>query len=43
MTELLTRLLDAIPTPTPEQGDKLVGYTCVFGLGFCVAILVLGA
>jgi len=42
MTELLTRLLDAIPTPTPEQGDRFVGYVCVFGLGFCTAILVFG-
>ena len=42
MTRLLTKLLDAIPTPTPEQGDKLVGYTCVFGLGFCFAILAFG-
>lgn len=25
-----------------ELGDKLVGYVCVFGLGFCVAIIVLG-
>jgi hypothetical protein len=25
-----------------ELGDRLVGYTCVFGLGFCVAIIVLG-
>ena len=23
-------------------GDRLVGYVCIFGLGFCVAILVLG-
>jgi len=42
MTELLTRLLDAIPTPTPEQGDRFVGYVCLFGLGFCTAILVFG-
>ena len=42
MTRLLIKLLDAIPVPSPEQGDRLVGYVCVFGLGFCVAIIVLG-
>jgi hypothetical protein len=25
-----------------ELGDRLVGYVCIFGLGFCVAIIVLG-
>jgi hypothetical protein len=42
MTRLLTRLLDAIPVPSPEQGDRLVGLTCAFGLGVCLALLVLG-
>ena len=42
MTQLLTKLLDAIPVPTPEQGDRFVGYVCVFGLGFITCMLVFG-
>jgi hypothetical protein len=42
MTNFLTRLIDAIPVPTPEQGDRFVTYTCVFGLGFVFCMLVNG-
>ena len=42
MTQFLIRLIDAIPTPTPEQGDRAVMYTCIFGLGFIVGMLAFG-
>jgi len=38
----LEQLIEAIPVPTPEQGDKLVGYTCIFALGFIVGMLAFG-
>ena len=42
MTNFLTKLIDAIPTPTPEQGDRAVMYTCAFAAGFIVCMLVNG-
>jgi len=38
----LEELVDAIPVPTPEQGDRWVGYVCIFGLGFITAMLAFG-
>jgi len=42
MTNFLIQLIDAIPTPTPEQGDRAVMYTCTFVAGFIVCMLVNG-
>lgn len=42
MTNFLIKLVDAIPTPTPEQGDRAVMYTCAFAAGFIVCMLVNG-
>ena len=42
MTNFLIKLIDAIPTPTPEQGDRAVMYTCAFVSGFIVCMLVNG-
>jgi hypothetical protein len=42
MTKFLNRVIDAIPTPTPEQGDRAVNLTLVFVAGFIFAILVFG-
>lgn len=42
MTNFLTKLLDAIPVPTPEQGDRAVMYTCTFVAGFVFCMLVNG-
>ncbi len=42
MTNFLIRLIDAIPTPTPEQGDRAVMYTCTFAAGFIFCMLVNG-
>ena len=39
-TKFIIRLIDAIPTPTPEQGDRWVTYTCIFGFGFILGMLV---
>lgn len=41
-TKFIIRLIDAIPTPTPEQGDRWVTYTCIFGFGFILGMLVTG-
>jgi hypothetical protein len=41
-SRFIIRLLDAIPTPTPEQGDRWVTYTCIFGFGFILGMLVTG-
>jgi hypothetical protein len=35
-------LIDMIPTPTPEQGDKMVNLMLAFVAGFIVALLVYG-
>jgi hypothetical protein len=42
MTNFLIKLLDAIPVPTPEQGDRAVMYTCTFAAGFVFCMLVNG-
>jgi len=42
MTNFLIRLIDAIPTPTPEQGDRAVNLTLAFVAGFILAMLVYG-
>ena len=42
MTNFLIRLIDAIPVPTPEQGDRAVMYTCTFVAGFVFCMLVNG-
>lgn len=33
-------IIDMIPTPSPELGDKLVNLTLAFVAGFIVAMLV---
>jgi hypothetical protein len=35
-------LIDMIPTPTPEQGDKMVNLALAFVAGFIVALLIYG-
>ncbi len=42
MTNFLKRAIDAIPTPTPEQGDYAVNLTLAFVAGFIVAMLAFG-
>jgi hypothetical protein len=42
MTNFLIKLIDAIPTPTPEQGDRAVNLTLAFVAGFILAMLVYG-
>ncbi len=42
MTNFLIRIIDAIPTPTPEQGDRAVNLTLAFVAGFILAMLVYG-
>lgn len=42
MKRFLENIIDAIPTPTPEQGDKLVNLMLAFVAGFIVALLVFG-
>jgi hypothetical protein len=37
---MLRKLIDAIPTLTPEFGDALVNLTLAFTAGFIVAMLV---
>jgi hypothetical protein len=37
---MLRRLIDSIPTPSPELGDKLVNLTLAFVAGFILAMLV---
>ena len=39
---MLRKLIDAIPTPTPEQGDYAVNLALAFVAGFIVAILAYG-
>jgi len=36
---MLRRLIDAIPTPTPEQGDRAINLTLAFAAGFIAAML----
>jgi hypothetical protein len=40
---MLHKIIDAIPTPTPELGDKLVNLTLAFVAGFIFAMLAFGA
>jgi hypothetical protein len=42
MTKFLTKLIDAIPVPSPEAGDRFVMYTCAFAAGFIFCMLVNG-
>lgn len=42
MTNFLIRIIDRIPTPTPEQGDRAVNLTLAFIAGFILAMLVYG-
>ena len=42
MKRFLENIIDAIPTPTPEQGDKMVNLMLAFVAGFIVALLVFG-
>jgi len=42
MTNFLMRIIDTIPTPDPELGDRAVTYFCVFGFGFILGMLVYG-
>ena len=42
MTKFFERLIDAIPTPSPETGDKAVNLTLAFVAGFILAMLVYG-
>jgi hypothetical protein len=39
---VLQKLIDAIPTPTPEQGDRAVNLTLAFVAGFITAVLAYG-
>jgi hypothetical protein len=39
---MLRKIIDGIPTPTPEQGDKMVNLALAFVTGFIVAMLVFG-
>jgi hypothetical protein len=38
----LVKIIDSIPTPTPEQGDGLVNLTLAFVAGFIFALLIFG-
>jgi hypothetical protein len=38
----MKNLIDMIPTPTPEQGDKMVNLMLAFVAGFIFALLVFG-
>ena len=42
MKNNLVKIIDSIPTPTPEQGDRAVTLACSFVTGFIFAILVFG-
>lgn len=39
---MLAKLIDAIPVPSPESGDRAVMYMCAFGAGFVVCLLANG-
>ncbi len=39
---MLRKLIDAIPTPTPEQGDYAVNLMLAFVAGFITAVLACG-
>lgn len=38
----MKNIIDMIPTPTPEQGDKFVNLALAFIAGFIFAMLVFG-
>jgi len=38
----MKNLIDMIPTPTPEQGDKMVNLALAFIAGFIFSMLVFG-
>ena len=40
---MIERLIDAIPTPSPETGDYAVNLTLAFTAGFILAMLTFGA
>ena len=40
---MLRTLIDAIPTPNPELGDRLLNLTLAFTAGFILSMLVFGA
>ena len=42
MKNNLVKIVDSIPVPTPEQGDRAVTLVCAFVAGFIFAILVFG-
>ena len=42
MKNNLVKIIDGIPTPTPEQGDRAVNLMLAFVAGFIVAMLVFG-
>lgn len=42
MKNNLVKIIDSIPTPTPEQGDSLVNLTLAFVAGFIFALLIFG-
>jgi hypothetical protein len=42
MTNFFIRLIDSIPTPSPETGDRMVNLTLAFVAGFIVAMLAFG-
>lgn len=42
MTDFCAKMLDAIPVPSPEAGDRAVMYTCTFIAGFVFCMLVNG-
>ena len=39
---MLRKLIDSIPTPSPETGDKWVNLALAFTAGFIFAMLVFG-
>jgi hypothetical protein len=39
---MLRKIIDGIPTPNPETGDKVVNLALAFIAGFIVALLVYG-
>ena len=42
MKNNLVKIIDSIPTPTPEQGDRAVTLVGAFVAGFIFAILIFG-
>lgn len=42
MKRFLENIVDAIPTPSPETGDKMVNLMLAFVAGFIVALLIYG-